>query len=82
MAKEPPPRELIERLVDERGIENVINPRGVTFKEMGLDLAKLTKKKAIDLMMENPNLLRRPLVLARGKTILGWNPSEYDALAK
>ena len=40
----------------------------------------MTKKQAIDLMMEEPNLIRRPLVMAKGKAVFGWNPEGYDEI--
>lgn len=47
---------------------------------MNLDLSKMTKKQAIDLIQDEPNLLKRPLVLARGKAIFGFKPDAYDDL--
>jgi len=32
------------------------------------------------MMLEDPNLIRRPLVLAKGKAILGYKPEEYDSI--
>lgn len=57
-----------------------MNPKSPTFKKMNLDITKLTKKQAIDLILEEPNLLKRPLVLAKGKAIFGFKPDEYDEL--
>jgi arsenate reductase-like glutaredoxin family protein len=33
-------------------------------------------------MMEEPNLIRRPLVLANGKAVFGYDSEEYERLAK
>ena len=33
-------------------------------------------------MMEEPNLIRRPLVLSRGKAVFGYDAEEYERLAK
>ncbi len=33
-------------------------------------------------MMEEPNLIRRPLVLAKGKAVFGYDADEYERLAK
>jgi arsenate reductase-like glutaredoxin family protein len=33
-------------------------------------------------MLEEPNLIRRPLVLAKGKAVFGYKPEEYERLAK
>ena len=82
LAKEPPPRELLERLIDETHLEDFINKRSPAFKERALDISKLTKKQAIDLMLEEPNLIKRPLVLRGREAVFGWKPEELDELAR
>jgi len=83
LAKEPPSRELLERLIDEEHLADFVNTRSPAYKERGLDVAKMTKKRAIDLMMEEPNLIRRPLVLRDPKhAVFGWKPEAYEELGK
>lgn len=41
----------------------------------------MTKRQAIDLMMDEPNLIRRPLLLSGKRAIFGFKPDEYDELA-
>jgi arsenate reductase len=82
LAKEPPSRELLERLIDEKHLERFVNPRSPAFKERNLDLAKLTKSQAIALMLEEPNLIRRPLVVAKGKAVFGYGPEAYEGLSR
>jgi Spx/MgsR family transcriptional regulator len=82
LAKEPPSRELLERLIDETHLGDFINQRSPAFKERELDLSKLTKKQAIDLMMEEPNLIKRPLVLRGRDAVFGWKPDELDELTR
>lgn len=82
LAKEPPSRELLERLIDETHLGDFINQRSPAFKERALDIATLTKKQAIDLMMEEPNLIKRPLVLRGGEAVFGWKPDELDGLTR
>lgn len=80
LAREPPSRELLSRLIDEHGLEAVISTRSPAFKVRGLDAAKLSKNEAIRLMLEEPNLIRRPLVLKGKKAVFGYAPAEYDSL--
>ena len=80
LAKEPPSRELLEKLIDEDHLEDFVNTRSPAYKERGLDVAKMTKKQAINLMMEEPNLIRRPIVLAGRKAVFGYKPEEYEKL--
>ena len=82
LAKESPSRELLERLIDETHLEDFINQRSPAFKERNLDVAKLTKREAIDLMMEEPNLIKRPLVLRGRDAVFGWKPEALDELSR
>lgn len=47
---------------------------------MKLGERKLSKSEAIDLMLEDPNLMRRPLVLGKKKAIFGYDPEGYEQL--
>lgn len=80
LAKEPPSRELLERLVDETRLGDFLNKRSPVYKDLGLASRKLTKREAIDLMLKEPNLIRRPLVLSRGRAVFGYDSDAYDAL--
>ena len=83
LAKERPSRALLERLIDASHLEDFVNTRSPAYKERGLDVTKMTKKQAIELMMEEPNLIRRPLVLGAGdRAVFGWKKDEIDALVK
>jgi Spx/MgsR family transcriptional regulator len=80
LAKEPPSRALLERLIDASHLEDFINTRSPAFKERNLDISKLTKAKVIDLMMEEPNLIKRPLLVSGKTAIFGFKPELYDEL--
>lgn len=58
----------------------MISTRSPAFKTRGLDVAKLTKTKAIELMLEEPNLMRRPLVLGGSKAVFGYDAEAYETL--
>ena len=77
LAKEKPSRELLGRLIDDHGLDAVLNTRSPAFKALGG--RKLSKSEALDLMMKDVNLIKRPLVLGK-KTVLGYKPEEYDKL--
>jgi len=80
LANERPSRELLSRLIDEQGLEAILSKRSPRYKELNLDERKLSKSEAIDLILEDPNLMRRPLVLGKGKAIFGYDPEWYEAL--
>lgn len=80
LAKEPPTRELLSRLIDDYGLEAILSTRSPAFKARNLGAKKLSKSEAIALMLEDQNLIRRPLVLKGKKAVFGYAPAEYDSL--
>lgn len=50
-----------------------LNPKSPTYKEMGLKDKKPSASEAIKLMAKDPNLIKRPLVVAGGKLIAGFD---------
>jgi arsenate reductase (glutaredoxin) len=67
--------------VERVGWEVLLNRAGTTFR--GLPDARkrdLNAKKAIALMLEQPSMIKRP-VLERGKSLaVGFSPEKYSAL--
>ena len=39
-----------------------------------------SKEEAIDMMMENPNLIRRPILVKGSKVTFGFDKKAYDSL--
>jgi arsenate reductase-like glutaredoxin family protein len=61
-------------------VGEVVNAKSRAFKDRGLDLAALTKERAIDLIGEEPNLLKRPLLLSGDTAVLGFRRDRYEEL--
>jgi arsenate reductase len=63
------------------GWEALLNRSGTTFRKLP-DEAKegLTEKKALTLMLEQPSMIRRPVLEGRdGKLLVGFKPDRYKA---
>ena len=75
--KEPPTRAFLEKHVDADHFLDYVSTRSPVWKERPLPKSK---KEAIDLMMENPNLIRRPIVIKGSKVIFGFDKEAYDGL--
>jgi len=41
-----------------------------------------SKKEAIDLMVEQPNLIRRPILISASNVTFGFDRAAYAAIAK
>ena len=52
-----------------------MSTRSPVFKERGLPKSK---RQAIDLMMQNPNLIRRPILIRGSKVVFGFDKVAYE----
>jgi arsenate reductase-like glutaredoxin family protein len=75
--KEPPSRQFLEKHIDADRFLDYVSTRSPVFKERPLPASK---KEAIDLMMENPNLIRRPIVIKGSTVIFGFDKDAYREL--
>jgi len=74
--KEPPDRTFLEKHIDEAGFLEFVSTRSPVFKQRALPR---TKKEAIDLMLEQPNLIKRPILVRGAKVVFGFKKDEYVA---
>ncbi len=75
--KTPPPREFLETHVDEARFLDFVSTRSPAFKTRPLPKSK---REAIALMLEQPNLIKRP-VLVKGTTVIfGFDKARYAGL--
>jgi arsenate reductase-like glutaredoxin family protein len=75
--KEPPSRAFLEEHIDPKHFLDYVSTRSPVWKERPLPKSK---KEAIDLMMENPNLIRRPILIKGAKVIFGFDKDQYAKL--
>lgn len=76
------PRQALEGWVAEHGWEVVLNRAGTTFKKLPDEgKAGLDATKAIALMVAQPSMIKRPvLVLENGTSRVGFKPDVYAAV--
>lgn len=72
--KDPPTREFLEKHVDADHFIDFVSTRSPVFKQRPLPRSK---KEAIDLMMQQPNLIRRPILIQGDKVIFGFDKQAY-----
>ncbi len=83
-------KESVQRWVDALGIDKVLNKRGTTWRKLDEEqkqAADSNMDKAIDLLVENTSMIKRPIVEGelpdknQGQKILlcGFDANEFDA---
>lgn len=58
----------------------MLGTRSPKYKELGLKDRKLTKAEAIGLILQDNNLLKRPILVHPRGTIIGFAPAAYEHL--
>lgn len=79
--KEPFTNAELARLIGSRPITDFISTRAKSFKDHGWDRKLPSKKEAIAAMIEDPTLLKRPILIKNGKIAIGFSMSAYEAMA-
>lgn len=59
----------------------VLGTKSPKYKELGLKDRRLTKAEAIALMVQDNNLLKRPILVHQKGMIIGFDAAAYEALA-
>ena len=63
------------------GWELLLNRAGTTFRKLPeKDREGLTEKKATALMIAQPSMIKRPVLEAGGKLLVGFKPEQYEKL--
>jgi arsenate reductase len=72
-------RSRLERWAHEVGWETLLNRAGTTFRKLP-EKAKdgLTGEKALALMLEQPAMIKRPVLDVGGRLLVGFKPEQYE----
>ncbi len=74
-------RARLEAWTDAQGWETVLNRAGTTFRKLSdAEKSDLDAKKAINLMLAHPSLIKRPVLETDGGMAVGFKPEAYRAL--
>ena len=77
--KAPPPRALLEKHIDGSRFLDFVGRRSPVWKERPLPA---TKEQAIDLMLQQPNLIKRPVLVLGSEVVFGFDKDRYEKIKK
>ena len=80
--KNPFSRSEIEELLQGKAASEMFNFRSPSFKKLSLVREKLSDKELIDLMLNEPRLVRRPVVRIDGNVYFSADKSVLENLVK
>ncbi|MFZ0812852.1 MAG: ArsC family reductase [Bradyrhizobium sp.] len=72
------PKEKLKAWAGEVGWETLLNRAGTTFRKLpDADKEGLNERKAMALMLEQPSMIKRPVLDVGGKVLVGFKPEVY-----
>ena len=79
--KQGVPQDVLSEALTELGWENVLNKRGTTYRQLSDEQkANLSASTALALLIENPAMIKRPLLVTNNAMHLGFKPAQYEEI--
>ena len=73
-------REHLNRWCTEHGWQVVLNRAGTTFRKLSDEQkADLDQARAVELMLAQPSMIKRPVLELGDRTLIGFKPDIYEA---
>jgi arsenate reductase len=63
----------LEKLIGKHDHQDFLNPRSETFRKKKMKDKPPSRREAIGLMAKNPDLIRRPVIVAGGRVVIGYD---------
>jgi arsenate reductase len=73
LAKERMSAAEIEKLIGKRDYKEFLNTRNEVYRENDMKENPPSRREAISMMSKEPNLIRRPVVVAGGRVVVGFD---------
>ncbi|MGA9571450.1 MAG: Spx/MgsR family RNA polymerase-binding regulatory protein [Candidatus Acidiferrales bacterium] len=70
----------LEKLIADRDHKDFLNTRNELYRRKSMKLNPPTRAEAIRMMVGEPNLIRRPVIVAGGRVVLGFDQEKIDSL--
>jgi Spx/MgsR family transcriptional regulator len=78
--KNPFSEKELKELIGDDPIATFLNTRTPLYRERNMKQKPPSKDEAIKLMLKDPNLLKRPVIIKGKKKLTGFNEAEVKAL--
>jgi arsenate reductase-like glutaredoxin family protein len=72
----------LDKLIGDRDYKQFLNSRNELFRKKKMKEHPPSRAEAIKLMVKQPNLIRRPLLVRGGQIVFGFDEEAYRALLK
>lgn len=73
--------EQLDALIGSRNYLDFLNPRNEMYRQRNMQRHPPAREEALKLMAQEPNLIRRPIVIRGGQVVLGYDEEGLSKLA-
>jgi arsenate reductase-like glutaredoxin family protein len=70
----------LDKLIGARDYQLFLNPRNELYRERGMKENPPARTEALKLMSENPNLIKRPILVKGREIVLGFDEKAFAGL--
>ena len=70
----------LDALIGSRDYKQFLNAKNEMYRERGMKENPPSRTEALKLMSENPNLIKRPLLVKGDRVLFGFNAEEWEEL--
>jgi Spx/MgsR family transcriptional regulator len=63
----------LEELIGNHNYKNFLNSRNELYRKANMKTQPPSRKEAIQMMSQEPNLIRRPVIMVSGRVVLGFD---------
>lgn len=73
--------DILKTTIKEHGWENVLNRRGTTWRKLdNITKENMNDESALQAALDNPSIIKRPLMVHNNKTYLGFKADDYQEI--
>jgi arsenate reductase len=80
--KQPLNKDELDKLIGDRDYKLFLSPRNELYRTRKMKDRPPSRAEAIRLMTEEPNLIRRPVVIRGKRLVLGYDEQAYQEIVK
>ena len=82
LGKDPMTEAELQTLIGDADIAGFLNTRTALYREQQMKANPPTKARAIKLMVQDPNLIKRPIVVKGRMKVIGFDEGQLRTLVK
>ena len=82
LKKEPLKKDELQSLVNQIGLDVLVNKRGMKWRQLGLKDKDLSDDELFDVLLENQTMIKRPVLVKEQAILVGYDEDSFEAFVQ